>query len=79
MNWQAHQPIEFNGTTYGQKDVEFVKFMALPSRTIVPLGDCRLWQEYPDCTVERGSGWRLRNAHEVTYPIDSYADIHPRF
>ena len=31
MNWTSYKPIEFMGQTYGQKDVEFERFMDLPS------------------------------------------------
>ena len=37
MNWQAYEPVEFRGTVYGHKDVEFDKFITLPSRTAAPL------------------------------------------
>ena len=30
MNWTSYKPINYRGQTYGQKDVEFVKFMTLP-------------------------------------------------
>jgi hypothetical protein len=30
MNWQSHKPVVFNGDRYGQKDIEFKKFIALP-------------------------------------------------
>ena len=36
MNWQAHEPIEYDGRSYGQKDVEFRKFLDLPERISLP-------------------------------------------
>jgi hypothetical protein len=71
MSWQAHEPIEFAGTTYGQKDVEFVKFMDLPRRTLAPVEIAVAGKHVP---VEQlaGSGWRLRNAHAVTLSFDSW-------
>jgi hypothetical protein len=30
MNWTSYKPLAYHGQTYGQKDVEFVKFMNLP-------------------------------------------------
>jgi hypothetical protein len=30
MNWTSYKPINYRGQTYGQKDVEFMKFMSLP-------------------------------------------------
>ena len=43
MNWQSHAPLEFEGEVYGQKDVEFEKFMDLPTRTGATL-EISLWQ-----------------------------------
>ena len=31
MNWQSHKPILYNGKEYGQKDIEFKKFIQLPT------------------------------------------------
>jgi hypothetical protein len=33
MNWASYKPEEFQGETYGQKDIEFQNFMQLPSLT----------------------------------------------
>jgi hypothetical protein len=33
MNWASYKPEEFEGETYGQKDIEFLRFLDLPSRT----------------------------------------------
>jgi hypothetical protein len=33
MNWASYKPEEFEGESYGQKDVEFLRFAELPSRT----------------------------------------------
>jgi hypothetical protein len=33
MNWVSYKNCEFNGETWGQKDVEFLKFFDLPQRT----------------------------------------------
>jgi hypothetical protein len=32
MNWTSYKPLAYHGRTYGQKDVEFVKFMNLPQQ-----------------------------------------------
>jgi hypothetical protein len=31
MNWQSHKPILYKGNEYGQKDIEFEKFIQLPT------------------------------------------------
>jgi hypothetical protein len=33
MNWVSYKPCEFEGEPWGQKDVEFLKFVDLPART----------------------------------------------
>jgi hypothetical protein len=33
MNWVSYKNCEYNGETWGQKDVEFLKFLDLPQRT----------------------------------------------
>jgi hypothetical protein len=34
MNWTSYKAITYCGRTYGQKDVEFLKFMSLPHRVL---------------------------------------------
>jgi hypothetical protein len=71
MNWQAHEPIEFNGATYGQKDAEFSKFIDLPGRVRASFELAIAGRHVP---VERlrEAGWRLCDAHAVTRSFDSY-------
>ena len=71
MNWQSHEPIEFQGVRYGQKDVEFAKFVDLPGRTMAPLEVAVVGDQTPTAQL-RAAGWRLRHAHEVTVSVDSY-------
>ena len=33
MNWASYKPEEFAGETYGQKDIEFLRFSELPQKT----------------------------------------------
>jgi hypothetical protein len=73
MNWQSHEPIEFHGNTYGQKDLEFNKFINLPKLTETPLEVAVAGKNTPkerliDC------GWRLRNAIEVTLSFHSFRE-----
>jgi hypothetical protein len=72
MNWQAHRPIEFRGRTYGQKDVEFEKFLQLPRLTAAAL-EAAVAGGAPAERL-RARGWRLRRAHEVTASYDAYAE-----
>jgi hypothetical protein len=72
MNWQAHEALSFNGTSYGQKDVEFRKFIGLPRRTPALLEVAVAGRVPRDELL--GYGWRIRSAHEVTASFDSYHD-----
>lgn len=72
MNWQAHEPFRYGGVVYGQKDVEFAKFENLPNRTAARL-EVAVAGRVPKDRLAK-SGWRLRDAHEVTVSFDSYCD-----
>ena len=71
MNWQSHKYVAFDGTIYGQKDVEFAKFIDLPSRTTTPLEIAVSGKQVPRQQL-RDCGWRVRNADDVAVTIDSY-------
>jgi hypothetical protein len=64
MNWQSHKPIEWEGRRYGQKDVEFEKFITLPSLTTVPLEVAVSGKHTPFDRL-RECGWRVRNAYDI--------------
>jgi hypothetical protein len=70
MNWQSHNRIEFNGTVYGQKDVEFEHFIDLPRRTAGRL-ELAVSGHIPEQRL-LDAGWTLRSAHEVTTTFDSF-------
>jgi|SRR5439155_3266396 len=73
MNWQSHQPVDFNGTIYGQKDVEFNKFIELPRRVVAPLEVAVSGKNVPTDQLQN-SGWRVRDAHKVTLSFDSFCN-----
>ncbi|MCZ6802246.1 MAG: hypothetical protein O7F12_17350 [Nitrospirae bacterium] len=73
MNWQSHQPIEFNGIKYGQKDLEFVKFMDLPTKVTVPMEVAVSGKNVP-VTQLKELGWSIRDAQEVTLSFDSFRE-----
>jgi hypothetical protein len=73
MSWQAYEPITYKGRTYGQKDVEFSKFMELPKRTCIPMEIAIAGKEVPTKRL-RDHGWRLRSAHDVTLSFDSWRE-----
>ncbi|OGP73014.1 MAG: hypothetical protein A2W09_07425 [Deltaproteobacteria bacterium RBG_16_50_11] len=73
MNWQAHEPIQFRGNTYGQKDMEFNKFLNLPHLTDIPLEIAVAGKQTPkDHLIDYG--WRVRDAIEVTLSFDSFRE-----
>jgi hypothetical protein len=73
MNWQSHDPIEFNGQWYGQKDIEFEHFLDLPGRTTVPMEIAVAGQRVPRHALT-DAGWAVRDAHAVTSSFDSFRD-----
>ncbi|MBZ5609853.1 MAG: hypothetical protein LAP38_16450 [Acidobacteriia bacterium] len=73
MSWQAHSPIEFNGVTYGQKDVEFAKFMDLPCRVKAPMELAISGKNTPIDLLKK-QGWRLLDSFRVTLTFDSWQD-----
>jgi hypothetical protein len=70
MNWQAHEPLTYNGVVYGQKDVEFNHFLDLPGRTAARM-EVAVSGNAPLRVLE-GAGWAVRSAQEVTATFDSY-------
>lgn len=73
MRWKSNSRVTWDGVTYGQKDVEFPKFVTLPSLTKVPMeiaasgGTPKVLRG-----VLREAGWRIRPADEVAVTCDSY-------
>lgn len=71
MNWQSYEPLEFRGRTFGHKDLEFAKFMDLPSKTAVTLEVAVSGKNVPTEEL-RSAGWRVADAHHVTRTYDSF-------
>jgi len=72
MSWQAHDPIEFDGATYGQKDIEFPKFIDLPQRTATGF-ELAIAGNAPHDDL-RAHGWRLKEAAAETVSFDSWGE-----
>ena len=70
MNWRSHKTIQFQGLRYGQKDVEFLKFLELPSRTTANLEVAASGRVPEDQLV--AAGWRVRDADRVAATVESY-------
>jgi hypothetical protein len=88
MSWTSYKPLSYAGRSYAQKDVEFRKFVDLPSavrpaRLEIALGGTRhvRWESAPgdqsatDATPQeilRSRGWRVVDAANVSGDLDSY-------
>ncbi|NTW83870.1 MAG: hypothetical protein HGB36_10980 [Chlorobiaceae bacterium] len=73
MNWQSFDMVEFEGKQYGNKDIEFPKFMELPRFTKARLELAVAGKNVPEDQLS-GYGWHLRNPHQVTISLDSFID-----
>jgi hypothetical protein len=73
MGWQSNPPVTFRGVTYGQKDIEFEKFMELPRHVA---SEIEVAVSGPAVPRERlaENGWLVRPANEVARSLDSYLD-----
>jgi hypothetical protein len=71
MNWHSNKAVEYRGESYGQKDVEFLKFLELPTRVDQPL---EVAVSGPGVPREMLSdhGWRIRDADAVAASLDGY-------
>ncbi len=78
MNWTSYKDITYNGKSYGQKNVEFNRFLDLPglvSPTVLemavnPAGKTR----HTPWGLLVHKGWRLVNPAEVCPDLESYRD-----
>lgn len=75
MNWTSYESESYEGETYGQKDVEFGRFLDLPER--LPAIDFEIagapghGDPTPRETLVQ-KGWRLVDPMEVCPDLDSY-------
>jgi hypothetical protein len=73
MSWEAHEPIEWNGVTYGAKSGEFARFLDLPTRTASSLEIAVAGRNVPKSALTE-AGWRVRDSHSVTVSFDAFRD-----
>jgi hypothetical protein len=71
MNWQSNKNIEYQGKKYGQKGIEFEKFIDLPSHTKQDLEVAASGPDVPKQRLEK-NGWLVKNADHVAESITSY-------
>jgi hypothetical protein len=71
MNWQSHQPIEYNGKKYGQKNLEFQKFIDLPMQVSVPMQVAVAGKKLPIDMLKK-NGWDVVDAKQATSSFDAF-------
>lgn len=75
MNWASYKPEEFEGETYGQKDIEFLRFAGLPAQTkekfVLAMGQGP-GKNRPTEKLE-GQGWKII---EPDIHLPDYASYH---
>jgi hypothetical protein len=77
MNWTSYKPVTFKGRTYGQKDIEFQRFIDLPKlvaptkmELAVNAGKVRRTPH----DLLRHKGWHTVDPSEVCPDLDRYRD-----
>jgi len=74
MAWQSYDAVDYLGTTYGAKDVEFEKFISLPHLTSAPLELAIGGRDVPEDRLAQ-AGWRIRNPLAVTQSARTFQDF----
>ena len=77
MNWTSYKPLEFEGRTYAQKDVEFERFIDLPrmvpeTRLEIAVNTGKTRRTPRGLLAHRG--WHVVHPDDVCPDIDSYRD-----
>jgi len=71
MNWKAHETIKFRDQEFGQKDIEFPKFIDLPKLAWVPMEVAVSGRNIPIKKLEE-NGWVVKVGKNVTRTYDSF-------
>ncbi|HYQ86846.1 MAG TPA: hypothetical protein VES59_06350 [Bacteroidota bacterium] len=74
MNWTSYEPESYGGRNYGQKDVEFRKFMDLPRRVAPIVLEVAMGMGVNEPTpydLLREKGWRLVDPLRVCPDLES--------
>jgi hypothetical protein len=75
MNWTSYNPVVYNGQTYGQKDVEFQRFLAVPSLvspTVLEIAVNEGKTRHAPRTLLVHKGWRVVDPEVVCPDFESY-------
>ena len=77
MNWTSYKPVDFDGRSYGQKDVEFMRFVDLPGRVApgvleVAVNAGKTRRTPRELLMHRG--WQVVDPDLVCADADGYRD-----
>jgi hypothetical protein len=75
MNWTSYKPVEHEGRTYGQKDIEFKRFLDLPARVAPTSLEIAVNAGKTNRTpydLLRHKGWRVVDPLAACADLDSY-------
>jgi hypothetical protein len=73
MNWKSNKHIQINGITYGQKDMEFEKFIQLPAFTGNILEVAVSGSNVPKEQLVN-NGWKIKQADDISVSVESYLE-----
>lgn len=73
MNWKSHESIEYNGRTFGQKNVEFQKFVGLPE-VVSPRMQVAISGKKLPVEMLRNHGWEVADARLKTLSFESFRE-----
>ena len=75
MTWNNfREPIEYNGVTYGTKELEFGKVEKLPQRVPQARFELAVGGSGPPIEQWRALGWNVVDSHAVSITLDDYRD-----
>jgi len=75
MNWTSYKPIEYQGRTYGQKDVEFRRFLDLPrlvGSAVLEIAVAPGKTRPPPRSLLAEKGWHVVDPQQVCPDLDGY-------
>jgi hypothetical protein len=75
MNWTSYKPVVYNGQTYAQKDIEFLRFVELPGRVAPAVLEIAVNEgktRHPPRTLLAHKGWRVVDPEVVCPDLESY-------
>ena len=79
MNWTSYKDVVYKGQRYGQKDVEFKRFIDLPGKvapTVLELAIAAGKTRRTPTALLASRDWSLVDPHEKCADFDSYQRVH---